>query len=166
MAEELTLHAYVYLFLVVKYVGHPDPNANIPRVEFPAADWHCDAAVADDAEETVSDANVYFSLVASLPPPPTVVAPKANIPIAPGAKAIFAEKPNAVADIAPRVIIVGIIIPYANLVCDANTVNAALPVFTIVYVYISMLDALPNVGAVPPCHFGVTDPPSTCTALL
>lgn len=38
VAEELTLHAYVYLFLVVKYVGLPDPNANIPLVEFPAAD--------------------------------------------------------------------------------------------------------------------------------
>ena len=51
--------------------------------------------------------------------------------------------------------------PYANLVCEAKTVNVAFAVLMIVYTYESIELALPDVGAVPPCHFGVTLEPST-----
>lgn len=42
--------------------------------------------------------------------------------------------PKALAEAAPKVAIVGICVSYANLVWEANTVNVALAVFTIVYV--------------------------------
>jgi len=51
--------------------------------------------------------------------------------------------------------------PYANLVCEAITVYVADAVLIIVNVYESIEEALPDVGAVPPCHFGVTATPST-----
>ena len=54
----------------------------------------------------------------------------------------------------------GIYSPYANLVCDPNTVKVADPVLIIVNTYESIEDAFPAAGAVPPCHFGVTAEPS------
>ena len=67
----------------------------------------------------------------------------------------------------PRVKIIGISGPYAKRVRDAKTVKVALPVFTTVYVYASVLEVLPTVG-VPPCQRVVTPDtvPSTCTWLL
>lgn len=50
--------------------------------------------------------------------------------------------------------------PYANFVWLASTVYVADPVLIMLKTYASILDALPEDGAVPPCHFGVTDAPS------
>ena len=47
-----------------------------------------------------------------------------------------------------------------------KTVKGAAPVFTIVYTYESIDAAFPLVGAVPPCHLGVTGVPSIWTTLL
>ena len=58
-------------------------------------------------------------------------------------------------------LVTAILGPYANLVWDARTVNVADPVFITVKTYTSIELALPVVGAVPPCHFGVTVDPST-----
>ena len=57
---------------------------------------------------------------------------------------------------------------YLNCVCAAKTVYEALPTLIIVYEYTSTLEALPEDGAVPPCHRVVTPAvaPSTCTVVL
>lgn len=59
----------------------------------------------------------------------------------------------ALTDLADKI---GTVSPYANLVCDANTVYVADAVLIIVITYESIDDAFPAVGAVPPCHFVVT----------
>ena len=78
-----------------------------------------------------------------------------------------ANFPNALDAAAPNAPKTGdIFLYYANLVCDSNTVTADATVevfatFVIVTLYASILEAFPELGAVPPCHLGVTEEPST-----
>lgn len=81
VAEPLVSQAYVYLFLVFSAVPELSfPNANIPRVLFPAAVPYPAATLADVVDALVSEAYVYLFLQLSLgdAPPPH---PNANIPI-------------------------------------------------------------------------------------
>jgi hypothetical protein len=73
-----------------------------------------------------------------------------------------AVNPNAFAEPAPRVVNKGILSsPYLNCVIDANTTYVDAAVFNAVYVYTSVDEAFPAVGAVPPCQIAVTVVPST-----
>lgn len=111
--------AYVYLFLVVDLVVGVHPNANMPRVELPAADPFLDAALAAATPIAVEEHEAYvylFLVVDAL----AQTHPRANIPTVPShppppPEALY-PKPNALADIAPRVMIVGIVYPHLNCV--------------------------------------------------
>jgi len=91
----------VYLFLVVVPLL---PRANIPLVTFPEAEPRFEAALDDVVTEFASVENIYLFLVRVDPP-------SANIPTSPVTGDVFFLKlnPNAIADIAPRVITAGII---------------------------------------------------------
>lgn len=79
-------------------------------MEFPAADPFCAVADADAPVPFASVANVYLSLTAETQAPDPAVAPIANIPTVPTAPpAALAPKPNPWAEIAPLVIIAGIL---------------------------------------------------------
>ena len=103
----------------------------MPLVELPAADPRWEAALAL-ATPLAVDAQVEYVYLLRVSTPPPLVAPNAKIPLVPSAPSPAKNKPNPWADAAPFVAISGMVSPYANLVCEANTVNAALPVFTIV----------------------------------
>ena len=77
----------------------------MPIVELPAAEPEYEAADADAAEVLVQVAKVYLFLVVDAVP----VIPKANMPTVPTAPPAFLPNPYPWADIAPSVIIDGIL---------------------------------------------------------
>jgi hypothetical protein len=125
---------YVYLLRVHTPPHATHPRAKIPRVLFPAAAPNLAAEEADPTPVAVdtSVAYVYLFLTADMQ---YAACPNAKIPLFPSFKQQeepAANNPYPLADAAPLVDISDIYCPYANLSCDANMVNAALPVFIIV----------------------------------
>ena len=65
---------------VVDLVPDIEPKANIPTVEFPAADPWQEQVDAAAPEDTIQPENLYLSRVTDAKP----TLPKANIPVVPG----------------------------------------------------------------------------------
>ena len=105
---------------IIEAVAETQPKANMPRVEFPAAELKTEIALDAGTPQAVEIQDEYVYLFLTEPPSnPQQSEPNAKIPLVPSlgqtTAADWANAPNPLADAAPLVIIIGMYLnPYLN----------------------------------------------------